>query len=260
MPSLELEDQPWFPLLLRQYQMEYLSWLASKLGLYSPLAGAVRHLLQRHASRQWTDCCSGAAGPVSALLTAGVVPQQLVLADRYPQPALEVLPGDTKMAYYQLPQDAIPGEGLVTMFNALHHFSPATRLQWLQQVAAQRRPLLVAEITRPTLLCWVAVTLAGTVGVWLFTPFIRPFCWKRLFFTYLLPLNVLSITWDGWMSVFSAIRRRSFQAMATEIGHPAYATYFYEAGPWWQRLAVLAAEPVDSSIENTVVPNFTTNP
>jgi hypothetical protein len=46
--------------------------------------------------------------------------------------------------------------------------------------------------------------------------------------------------------------------MATTIGSPAYATYFYEVGPWWQRLAVLAAEPVDSSVGKTVVPHFTT--
>ncbi|MCU0334912.1 MAG: hypothetical protein MUF62_07645 [Chitinophagaceae bacterium] len=247
MRSLELEDQSWFPPLLRFYQMEYLSWLAARFGLYAPLTNAMQYLLQCHPSEQWTDCCSGAAGPVASLIEEGIEPRGLILADQYPQLPSELLLVPFDLVHYRLPADSIPGEGLVTMFNAFHHFAADVQQQWLQQAAAQQRPLLVAEITRPTLLSWLAVTLAGTLGVLLFTPFIQPFSFKRLLFTYLLPINIISITWDGWMSVFGATSRSRMQQLATQLHSAHYKAYYFEAGPWWRRLAVLAGEPITPS-------------
>lgn len=257
MPSFELEDQSWFPPLLRFYQMEYLSWLATRLHLYRPLTDAADYLLQQHPSRQWTDCCSGAAGPVASLVDEGLDPSLLILADQYPQLPAELLLVPFDLVHYRLPADSIPGEGLVTMFNAFHHFAADVQQQWLQQVAAQQRPLLLAEITRPTLLSWLAVTLAGTVGVLLFTPFIQPFSFKRILFTYLLPLNIISITWDGWMSVFGAVRRRRLQALASHLNSATYQAYYYETGPWWQRLAVIAGHPASPPTVSASFPNFT---
>jgi hypothetical protein len=46
--------------------------------------------------------------------------------------------------------------------------------------------------------------LASTLGVWFLCPMIRPFEWKRLIFTYILPLNVLTVLIDGYISVFKS--------------------------------------------------------
>jgi hypothetical protein len=40
--------------------------------------------------------------------------------------------------------------------------------------------------------------------VWLVTPFMRPFLWRRLVWTYLLPMVPLTCFWDGIVSQLRA--------------------------------------------------------
>jgi hypothetical protein len=48
-----------------------------------------------------------------------------------------------------------------------------------------------------------------TIGVLLFSPFIKPFSWQRLFFTYIIPINIITISFDG---IISVLKSRSFNA------------------------------------------------
>ena len=40
--------------------------------------------------------------------------------------------------------------------------------------------------------------------VWIVTPFMRPFRWRRLFWTYILPMVPLTCLWDGVVSQLRA--------------------------------------------------------
>lgn len=243
--SLELEDHPWFPAWMRRHQMAFLSFMALRFHLYQPVAPLVRKQLEADAAGGWTDCCTGAAGPVQYLLQQGCRPKQLILSDKYPIGIHIEANGVT--AHWEaadMLSDAIPGRGLITLFNAFHHFTPAQRRNILAQIAAARRPVLIAEITQPTLLNALLVTISTTLGQYLFAPFIRPFSWHRLVFIYLLPVHILTVTWDGWMSVARAIRRRSFERLCAEAATSGYRFQFQQSGPWWRKVSILTGQPI----------------
>jgi hypothetical protein len=243
--SLELEDHSWFPKRLRRYQMEYISFLAEKLGLYAPVVPMLKTLQDKHRFDEWTDCCSGSAGPVQYLLQHDVTTATIFLTDKYVQP----IPfAKTNTAIHlkemNLLQDAIPGHGLVTMFNALHHFSAEKRKQIIQSIAQQKRPFLFAEITHPTFINFLSITLATTIGQLLFAPFISPFSVQRLLFTYLIPINLITITWDGWMSVFRSISSNSYLQLKNETASDSYSVSFTQKGPWWKKVSILTGQPI----------------
>lgn len=237
----EIEDQAFFPPLLRRQQMEAISFMVRLMQTYKPLVPvAQRHLQQNHT---WTDCCTGAAGPVIYLLREGCFPHQLILADRYMLVAKKQVPHSNYRLVQTDVQKEIPGDGFITMFNAFHHFTPGAKKQFLEKAATQQRPLLIAEITRPDLLNFASITLAATLLQLLVAPFIKPFRWSRLLFTYIIPLNIITVLWDGWMSVFFGMRRSGFRKLESYSTDSGYAFTFKTYGPFWQKIYCLHGEP-----------------
>jgi hypothetical protein len=62
------------------------------------------------------------------------------------------------------------------------------------------------------------VLFMTTAGTLLLTPFIRPFSFRRLLFTYVLPLNIITITYDGIVSVCRSTSAGGYQKMFEPFG------------------------------------------
>ncbi|MFN0111769.1 MAG: hypothetical protein ACKVZH_23165, partial [Blastocatellia bacterium] len=58
--------------------------------------------------------------------------------------------------------------------------------------------------------------------VWLFTPFIRPFRWSRLLWTYLLPVVPLLVIFDGVVSVLRSYTVAELKAFTEELSGNGY--------------------------------------
>ena len=240
----EIEDQAFFPSMLRRQQMEAISFMVQLMQTYKPLVPWVQRILKQQPA--WTDGCTGAAGPVIYLLQQGCMPQQLILADRYMLVEKTRVPHSNYRLLQTDVQQEIPGNGFVTMFNAFHHFSPDAQKQFLEKAASQKRPLLIAEITRPGLINFVSITLAATLLQVLVAPFIKPFRWSRLLCTYIIPLNIITVLWDGWMSVFFGMRRSRFRKLESYSTNSGYAFTFKTYGPFWQKIYCLHGEPTET--------------
>jgi hypothetical protein len=84
------------------------------------------------------------------------------------------------------------------------------------------------------------------------TPILRPFSWRRLVFTYLVPLLPLAIWWDGVVSNLRAYSLRELDELTRELSGPGYAfeTGELSAGP--VTITWLAGRPRDDSSERPV--------
>jgi len=89
------------------------------------------------------------------------------------------------------------------MFNAFHHFAPDQARLVLEDAVRARQPIAIFEIPERSLLMMIAF-LFTPVFVALATPFIRPFRWDRLLWTYVVPLVPLTCWWDGLVSACRA--------------------------------------------------------
>ena len=109
--------------------------------------------------------------------------------------------------YFEEPVDAtsVPAylTGVRTMFNAFHHFAPMNARSVLECAAGAGQPIGIFEIPERTL-ATILPLICTPIFVWIATPFIRPFLWRRLFWTYLLPLVPLTCWWDGLVSQLRA--------------------------------------------------------
>jgi len=243
--SLELEDHFWFPTWMRRFQMEYISFMAVQFGLYLPVLPILQKMKAQLDFENWTDCCTGAAGPMQFLIHQHFSTPTIFITDKYLQPIqLAATNATIHFETVDILQDSIPGNGLITMFNALHHFSKEERIQIITSVAQSNRPFLFVEITHPTLINFITITLATTIGQLLFAPFVSPFSWKRLLFTYIIPVNLITITWDGWISVFRSITSKSFFQIQNETGTAAYSISFTQKGSWWKKISILTGQPI----------------
>ena len=64
----ELEDQPWFPRIIRDLTTDYLHFMQTALKLEGALLPLVERALRESGTNRIVDLCSGGSGPVPLLV------------------------------------------------------------------------------------------------------------------------------------------------------------------------------------------------
>ena len=216
----ELEDLSWFPAVIRDLATDYLHFMETRFALHQPVVPLLRDALRETKTDRIIDLCSGGSGPVVALVSELNI--RFTLTDKYPNiRAFSDLAGQHPgVSYFGGSVDAtnVPRElvGFRTMFNAFHHFDPAAARAVLQSAIDARQPIGIFEIPERSIATMVPL-LFTPLFVWLATPFIRPFRWPRLLWTYLLPLVPLTCWWDGLVSQWRAYTVEELQELTNGL-------------------------------------------
>ncbi|HEX6943810.1 MAG TPA: class I SAM-dependent methyltransferase [Gemmatimonadaceae bacterium] len=227
----ELEDQSWFPNIVRDLATDYLHFMEAKMELHRPVVSVLADALRASGTTAVVDLCAGGGGPVVRLqqaLTDAGVHARFILTDKFPnQPAFERLEREHDgIEGYPRPVDAtaVPSElqSFRTVFNAFHHFKPPDARAVLQSAVSARQPIGVFEIPERTIPIVIATMVFVPILVLAVTPFIRPFRWERLLFTYLIPLVPLTCFWDGFVSQLRAYRPDELRGLAASLGDVGY--------------------------------------
>ena len=214
----EFEDQRWFPQWLRNYMTDFLQFLSNKTGLYKPIIPKIGQTLIKSKTAQIIDLGSGGGGGLIWLnqeLQKEIPELKILLTDYYPNiTAFKHTQQQSKNFHFlteavdarKVPQNL---SGLRTMFLSFHHFKPNDARQILQNAVNSNSSIAVFEVQERSFPSIVAMLLSP-LSVWLTTPFIRPFKFGRLFFTYLIPIIPLFVLWDG---IVSSLRTYSVDEM-----------------------------------------------
>lgn len=208
----ELEDLSWFPSVLRNYQTDFIGFVVARFNVYGVFIDHVKALLL--PVQPMTDLCSGSGEPAISIFRKSDCFSHLLLTDKYPN-TLKFQ--DDKITYNMLRADVLEMEfrqgTCYTMFNAFHHFTDGDKTRIAHRIQATGSRAFFVEILQPNIVCLLKVFLATTIGSLLLTPFLHPFSLKRLFFTYILPVNILAITYDGIVSVFKSRSVMQYQEL-----------------------------------------------
>lgn len=232
--AFELMDQPWWPERLRRAATDYLAFVVSKSGAFTPLAPRIAALVDGAAEPRIVDLCAGGGGPYPALLDAvdaarGGRATELVLTDLHPNSGAAARNDDRRVRVEPRPVDAlhVPPElaGVRTLFDGLHHFTPADARALLADAARSRAPILVAEASERS-----AAAIVGSIFIPLFVllvmPLVRPRSLVALVLTYLVPILPLAIFWDGLISCLRTYRGDELRALVAGLDDG----YRWEAG------------------------------
>jgi hypothetical protein len=198
----ELEDYKWFPAFLRKMQLDYIGWLVDFFGIYKSTIPLIERLSDRVQQKNWVDLCAGSGNPTIGISSALSVDYKIILTDLYPtNSSLK----SSNISWNPDAVDAIESislNGFRTMFNAFHHFDDHQKTMILKNHA--QHGLFIAEILQPSLFELIKIGITTTIGQILFRPFVRPFSWNGIIFTYLIPINLFTVTWDGIASVLKS--------------------------------------------------------
>jgi hypothetical protein len=223
----ELEDLPWFPPAIRDLATDYLHFIEKRFRLHKPVVPLLRRGLEKSSLARVVDLCSGGGGPVLALyeeLLANGVAVRFTLTDKYPnlgafQRLAQLHPSGIACVPDSVDAAKVPPEltGFRTMFNSFHHFNPRAGRDVLQCAVDAGQPIGIFEIPERS-----AATIIPLLFTPLFvavaTPFIRPFEWRRLLWTYVLPLVPITCWWDGLVSQLRAYTVSELNELARELG------------------------------------------
>lgn len=205
----EIADQEWCPAAIRYGVTDFLQFMSTSADPYGPIASRLRAAIERTGARRIIDLCSGAGGPWMKLFDRiEEDPKTLVvcLTDQNPNvAAFDRLQGrfGSSVEFHSTPVDAtkVPSglEGFRTLFASFHHFDRDDARAILANAVAGRQGIAVVEGTQRSVPALLFMLLTPLVVLFA-TPFIVPFRWSRLFWTYVIPAIPFAVGFDGIVS------------------------------------------------------------
>lgn len=223
---IEIHEQPWFPSSLRDGVTDALQFGFHLIKAYAPIAPLLQSALDSTRGRSIVDLCSGGGGPwldLSRKLQADPPGLQIWLTDKYPNlGALQNVraASGNHITFYPGSVEAmkVPGEltGFRTMFTSFHHFAPEKARAILQNAVDAGESIGIFEVARraPST---ISLVFAFALLLFVCTPWIRPFRWSRLLWTYLVPIIPFVLLFDGVVSCLRTYRPQELRELVEKL-------------------------------------------
>lgn len=240
----ELEDYPWFPSYLRKLQLEYVGWISVQLRLYLPLLKE----LERFASEKWIDLASGSGWPAFYLQQNTTTKIHYTLSDLYPDSVSNEVSKHVNVEAEPINLlDFQPQVGKqYSMFNAFHHFTSAQQKEIIKKIKEAKASCIITEVLEPSFLCFLQVTLAAFIVQPLTAWAIRPFSVARIITTYIIPIQLITVAWDGWLSVLKSKSLSQYKALVSDLADNQYSIEVKRIKQLRGNLIVILAQPITS--------------
>ena len=193
--------------------------MANRFAVY---ASFVDHLQKEDSlHNSMFDLCSGSGEPAVEIFNRVSQFESLQLSDKFPSTNTNF---NAPIVYIKESVDALKtsfdSSHTYTMFNAFHHFKAFEQQELISKIRVQNAQAYIVEILTPGIFVYIKIFFTCTLGTLLFTPFIKPFSWRRLLFTYPIPINLFSITFDGLVSVCKSKSLKQYQTLFANTIHP----------------------------------------
>ncbi len=204
---------------------DYLQFIFNKFDMYEPVVHELNKVIQERNNHAIVDLCSGSGGPVKAIRRNFIryykkeIP--IILTDKFiPERIINYLP--MGITFYKDPVDAraIPEnlKGLRTMFSSLHHFSYEEIKFIIRNILKSGEAFAFFDSGNKNLAMILAIIVFHPLFMIVFTPFIKPFSFSRIFFTYVIPLVMFFTIWDGIISILNLHSKKKFTNMISQLG------------------------------------------
>lgn len=253
---IEWEDLDWLPDSIRDGGTDLLDAGFKKLRFYEKAAGKLAALLDKTGGQKILDLCSGGGGgtlDIFQRIRTQFPKAELLLTDNKPNEAgLERIKAmkDPQVSYkkeavnaYELPN---LNAQVFTMAGALHHFKADDARLLFASVIKREVPFAFFDVAASPMLRRIPLLLTPPLVLanafmliivsLLMVPFIRPFRFRRLFFTYAVPLIPALVAWDGTVSAIRAYSAEEVLELAKSV--PGAKDYVLEAGLAGQALFI----------------------
>ncbi len=206
---IEIEDETWCPVSIRDAVTDYLQFVIEKTNPYQVVLEKLQNALKSSDQTQVVDLCAGGGGAWGNLLpelTAENADIKVNLTDKFPnlqafEKLQKIFPNNLEFSAEEVDATKVPPKlkGFRTLFSSFHHFRPKEARAILQDAVSNGEGIAIFEATQRKIGVILAMLLTP-LFVFVATPFIRPFRFSRLFWTYPVPIVPLIVVFDGIVS------------------------------------------------------------
>lgn len=232
--KLELEDQPWFPETIKESMTDYLRFIFNTFNLYKPVIPLLNKALKLTGKSQIIDLCSGSGGAMESIVIGykRMYSEEIkvVLTDISPKihAYKHISARLSNISFVEFPVNAanVPNtlDGLRTIFSGIHHFDPVQVKAILKNASDSQQGIAIFDGGNKSVLMVLLILVFHPVTLFITTPFIRPFRWSRIIFTYIIPLILVGVVWDGIISILNLYKPSALLSLAKGI------PYYFETG------------------------------
>lgn len=242
----ELEDYGWFPALLRRWQMDFIGNIALWTKLYKPLVPVLEQIISKNNATGLQDTCSGSGMPAVFIHGQLIKKIPMLLTDKYPPAVFKNNPSVTYVNHAVDINELQPVKGTIyTMFNAFHHFSAEEQNELIKRLSGNRTAFLFAEILEPGIFTAIKIFFTGTILQLLTAPFVKPFSLARLIFTYIIPVNLFTVTYDGIISVIKSKTVKQYQEQLNYIASSSFVITVHQLKNPKGNVVYIKGEPIN---------------
>lgn len=221
----EFEDLSWFPNSLRESMTDYLGYVLDKLKFYEPAAPLLEEKMNVLQINTIIDVCSGSGLPVKSIFPILNKKRtvKFLLTDKFPNlPSYKKLKESSggKIDYVKTSVDAmnVPEElqGMRTIFSAIHHFKRDQVKKIIKDTLKKSMPIGIFDSGDKNIFTVLGIIFIHPIIFFFATPFIKPFRWSRIIFTYLIPIIPVCTVWDGVISILRLYSPKALFKLAKE--------------------------------------------
>lgn len=112
--------------------------------------------------------------------------------------------------------------GMYLFVNSFHQLSTISAKKTLAEIAKSRNPVVVVEGNNDSLWQLVGMTIFLPVTVILSAPFVKPFRWSRILFTYIIPVLPVIMVIDGCIGLLKLYNPKDLNELTSSIKVPDY--------------------------------------
>ncbi len=227
----EFHETKYCPAIWRDLMTDFLAFLIYHANLYKVVFPFLKKALFRSGCRQIVDFGSGGGTYMLKLLKAidpGSEVHTALLCDKFPNKKsaqrIKKLSG-SRIRYISDSVDILKSDkpqGFWTLFETAHHFDNEELKGFLGDAVKQKCGVGIFEYTSREILQVVLPSLMVPFLVLALTPFIIPFSWQRLFWTYIFPVLPVLIMIDGFISHMKSYSVAELEGIAAQISSPEY--------------------------------------
>lgn len=256
----EIHDLPWCPAFIRDAITDTLHQATISHDFYGPVVPLLKRMLEKLDCREIYDLCSGGSGPlplISERLDRELgYPVRITLTDLYPNvEAFRKAARESggRISFLEQPVNAadVPDglRGFRTLFSSFHHFGLELAESILRDAAEKREGIGIFEINGRGFPAFVFM-LGAPWAVLTTMPSLKPLTWKKLLFTYVIPVIPAIAAWDSHVSNLRAYSTDELQEITARLEIPGYTwEYGRIPGNEFQRVTYLLGYPVQQGTD-----------
>lgn len=195
----QLINTTWYPKLLKQLTAEFLSWFVLKVNASKPFIPVIDKVLYETEQKSIINIDFG--------LGAGL------------DVVKQFLDKNIKITSYPYSEFNTSKLGVYLFVNSFHQLSVNQAKNTLKRICESGNPVVVLEGNNDSLWQIVGMTFFVPMSVIFSAPFVKPFRFSRVIFTYFVPILPFTIVIDGCIALLKLYNPSDLNELVKELKH-----------------------------------------